>query len=139
MLDCYGCDRKILNDEMFILRFLNELPNALDMHVIKEPFLVPYDYNPDTWDNGGISAVVLIAESHISIHTFPGNGGYMSLDMFSCKEFDVESITELIKRTFKSRLIERNVIMRGTHFPKDKYTVAKLVLKQRKGLKKTLA
>jgi len=134
MLDCYNCDNKKLKNKSFILDFLKKFPLALGMHIIKEPFIVPYSSNPETWDNGGISAIVLIAESHIAIHTFPDNDGYMSLDMFSCKEFDIEKVISVISETFKPKMIEKNLIMRGTHFPKEKYLVSKIVLKQRKSL-----
>ena len=50
----------------------------------------------------GYSSFVMIAESHISIHTFP-ELGYFSFDCYSCKDFDhvavVDTIRELIPTT----------------------------------------
>lgn len=131
MLDCYGCDRSKLKDTKFILKFLNDTPNKLGMHIIKKPSIVSYDYNPKTWDNGGVSAVVIIAESHISIHTFPDNNGFMSLDMFSCKEFDIEKVISIINKEFHPKMIEKNLVMRGIHFPKEEYKLQKIIANQR--------
>ncbi len=55
------------------------------MTKIMPPYVFKYHGKvPEDW---GVSGFVLIAESHISIHTFPDRG-YLSLDIFSCKEFD---------------------------------------------------
>lgn len=132
MLDCYGCDREKLRDANCILKFLKQTPGKLDMHIIKEPSIVSYDENPETWDNGGVSAIVIIAESHISIHTFPDNDGFMSIDMFSCKEFDIEKVISIINEEFNPNMIEKNLIMRGTHFPKEDYKLQKIIASQRK-------
>ena len=45
-------------------------------------------HGPNPNDNG-ISGFVIIAESHISVHTFPGRD-YVNIDIFSCKSFDHE-------------------------------------------------
>ncbi len=134
MLDCYGCNEEKLKDAKFILKFLKNTPKKFGMHIIKEPFLISYDENPETWDNGGVSAIVIIAESHIAIHTFPGNDGFMSLDMFSCKEFNIEKIISIINKEFKPKMIEKNLVMRGTHFPKEEYKLQKIIVNQRKGI-----
>ena len=46
-----------------------------------------------------MSGIVLIAESHISVHTFPDRG-YVNIDIFSCKDFDASGSLEDVKRTF---------------------------------------
>ena len=65
-----------------------------------------------------MSGIVLIAESHISIHTFPEKN-YASVDIFSCKDFDVESTADIIASKFEAKTYEKNFLMRGRHFPKD--------------------
>lgn len=132
MLDCYGCDKEKLKNADFILKFLNDTVKKLDMHIIKEPSLISYDYNPETWDNGGVSAIVIIAESHISIHTFPENDGFMSLDMFSCKDFNIDKVISIVNKEFKPEMVEKNLVMRGTHFPKEDYKLQKIIASQRK-------
>ena len=58
-----------------------------------------YTYRGQTPGDWGVSGFVLIAESHISIHTFPDRG-YVNIDIFSCKEFDADASLEDVKRTF---------------------------------------
>ena len=41
------------------------------------------------------------------------------MDIFSCKEFDVESASDIIASKFEAKTYERNFMMRGRHFPKD--------------------
>lgn len=48
----------------------NDLPEILDMKKIITPYVIRFDGN-DKKDAGGYSGFVMIAESHISIHTFP--------------------------------------------------------------------
>ncbi|MCX8196829.1 MAG: adenosylmethionine decarboxylase [Candidatus Micrarchaeota archaeon] len=115
-LDMYGCNKKKLKDVNFIYNFLNELPEMIGMTKIMPPYTFTYSgLKPEDW---GVSGIVLIAESHISIHTFPEKN-FASVDIFSCKEFDVESGAEIIASKFEAKTYERNFMMRGRHFPKD--------------------
>ncbi|MGA2402898.1 MAG: S-adenosylmethionine decarboxylase, partial [Syntrophobacteraceae bacterium] len=82
-----------------------------------------------------VSGFVLIAESHISIHTFPDKQ-YMSIDMFSCKPFDTDMAVETIKSYFKIQKHEIKVLDRGQEFPNTVRESAQVVrmdrmLKQR--------
>lgn len=114
MLDGYGCDSAVLEDMSFIYNFLDEYPDRMDMTKIMPPYVFRYNGSvPEDW---GVSGFVLIAESHISIHTFPDKQ-YLSLDMFSCKPFDTEVALETIKKYFKVQKYEMKVLDRGQEFP----------------------
>lgn len=84
-LDLYLCNKKRLLDLDFIYKILDELPDLIGMHKISPPQVMIQHANPDTFDKGGISGFVLIAESHISVHTFVAQE-YVSIDIFSCKD-----------------------------------------------------
>ncbi len=114
ILDGYGCDRSRLEDINLIYNFLDEYPPEMDMTKIMPPYVFRYSGAvPEDW---GISGFVLIAESHISIHTFPDKG-YMSVDMFSCKYFDTQKAADTIKRYFDMQKYEMKVLDRGQEFP----------------------
>ncbi len=49
--------------------------------------------------NGGVSGVVILAESHITIHTWPENG-FAALDVFMCGECDPYKAIPVLKRAF---------------------------------------
>jgi S-adenosylmethionine decarboxylase len=134
MLDCYGCNEKKLRDFNFVLKFLDDLPDLIGMHKIAEPHAISYLGNPDSFDKGGISAVVIIAESHISIHTFPSHN-YMSVDIFSCKYFDVEKAIDFIVKSFEVKKFEKKLLNRGLEFPKEVSKAIKIVEKQRDKIK----
>lgn len=115
-LDMYGCNKKKLKDVNFVYNFLDELPNIIGMTKIMPPYTFSYSgLKPEDW---GVSGIVLIAESHISIHTFPEKN-FASVDIFSCKDFDIEATAELIISKFEAKTYEKNFAMRGRHFPKD--------------------
>ena len=64
---------------------------------------------PEDW---GISGFVMIAESHISIHTFPDRQ-YVNIDIFSCKDFDDKRAIDKIVETFDLEKIKVWIVDRG--------------------------
>jgi S-adenosylmethionine decarboxylase len=50
--------------------------------------------------NGGVSGVAVLAESHISIHTWPEHG-YAALDIFMCGNADPFKALEVLQHNFK--------------------------------------
>jgi len=63
----------------------------------------------------GISGFVLIAESHLSIHTFPARG-LVWADIFSCKGFDAERVVERVKSTFGLGDTRLHLLERGLEY-----------------------
>ena len=53
----------------------------------------------------------MIAESHISIHTFP-ELNYISFDCYSCKWFDTELVVEMFKKRFEVTKLDVQVTKR---------------------------
>ncbi len=62
--------------------------------------------------NGGVSGVVVLAESHISIHTWPENG-FAALDVFMCGECDPYKSIPVLKRAFKPGSVQVSETRRG--------------------------
>ena len=132
MLDGYGCDRSKLESETFVYRFLDEFPDDIGMTKIMQPSVLSYD-GPDS-SECGISGFVLIAESHVSIHTFPATG-YVSIDIFSCKSFDLEAAEREIVSRFDITRIDKNVLDRGVEYPRDMVLVGEIVDSERDSLR----
>jgi S-adenosylmethionine decarboxylase len=134
MLDGYGCDRSKLEDLSLIATFLDEYPEKMNMTKIMPPYVFRYNGTvPEDW---GVSGFVLIAESHISIHTFPEKH-YLSLDMFSCKPFDTQAAAETIKHYFDIQKCETNVLDRGQEFPNNIQASAQIVRMDRMLMQRT--
>ncbi len=115
-IDGYGGKKELLNDKELILSFLDELLEKLDMHALTEPQIT---LAPDNGmkDPGGYSAFVIIAESHISIHTFPRRE-FVSADVYTCRNgLNVVEIEQYFKDKFELQDIETNFIIRGTKYP----------------------
>lgn len=69
ILEAYGCPKDLLADLGLVSQTLDAYPAQLDMTKIMPPYV--FRYQGTVEDDWGVSGVVLIAESHISIHTFP--------------------------------------------------------------------
>ena len=60
----------------------------------------------------GVSGVAVLAESHISIHTWP-DAGYAALDVFMCGNADPDACVPVLREAFQAERVEVNEILRG--------------------------
>ena len=81
IIDGYHADSKKISDKSVVYDFLNKHPKDIEMTKLIEPQV--YVYRGEKKQDWGISGFVLIAESHISVHTFPDRE-YINIDIFSC-------------------------------------------------------
>ena len=115
-IDGYGGNREKLNDKELVLFCLNDLPALLGMKKLAEPEVYFAKGNSGK-DPGGWSGFVVIAESHISIHTFPARG-FLSADVYTCKNgVDRKIVGDYFKKQFGLQEMEENFIKRGTRYP----------------------
>ena len=110
VIDGYGCDPGQLADTEHVRRFLDAYPDAIGMTKISVPSVQTYRGPvPQDW---GVSGFVIIAESHISVHTFPDRA-YVNVDVFSCKEFDAAAALKEIRALFTMTRSNHWVLNRG--------------------------
>ncbi|MBM3940006.1 MAG: adenosylmethionine decarboxylase [SAR202 cluster bacterium] len=110
VIDGHGCDYQRLADPEHVRRFLDYYPDAIDMTKITVPTVYTYKGpKPEDW---GVSGFVIIAESHISVHTFPDRG-YVNIDVFSCKAFDVDKALAEVRSLFPMQEVRHWVLDRG--------------------------
>jgi S-adenosylmethionine decarboxylase len=60
----------------------------------------------------GVSGVAVLAESHISIHTWP-DIGYAALDVFMCGKADPDACIPVLREAFKAQRVEVSELLRG--------------------------
>ena len=105
LLELYKCDYEKLNDESFLRCSLNraaKFARATVLNLISNKF-----------ESQGVTAIALLAESHISIHTWP-ESNYSAVDIFTCgrnmlPELASQYLIEALKAEEHSlRVIERN-------------------------------
>ena len=118
MFDGYNANPELLADRDHLERLLRELPEKMGMHAISEPHVV--EVGPlNQKDPGGISGFVLIAESHISYHTFPKRG-FVTADVYTCQnDLDSERFTTELATLFGTTDYDTTVIARGTRYPSE--------------------
>ena len=105
LLELYGCDYEKLNDESFLRCTLNRAAKLAKATVLN---LISNKFEPQ-----GVTAIALLAESHISIHTWP-ESNYSAVDIFTCgqnmmpEQASQYLIKSLMAEEHTLRVIERN-------------------------------
>ena len=116
MIDGYGGSYDKLDDKDLVMSALTDLPNKLKMKKLSKPYVFKAVDN-EIKDPGGWSGFVVIAESHISVHTFPARK-FVSIDVYTCtNDIDCDFIKKYFKKLFKLKKIEENFVKRGTEYP----------------------
>lgn len=113
--DGYDCPIDRLSSQETVFKALNELPEKLGMHKLAEPVVYRAPGN-NSKDPGGYSGFVVIQESHISIHTFDKRG-FVSIDVYSCKDYDINKAVLYFNEVFAPQSTETNVVVRGKNYP----------------------
>lgn len=120
MVDAYACDEKALSDLNTLYKFLLTIPDLLGMKLLLKPVFAFCPGN-DAHDPGGWSGVTLINESHVSIHTFIKRH-FVTIDVYSCKEFDRKKALSVIQETFQTKDLEVYHEVRGKKYPEKNIT-----------------
>ena len=110
IIDGYGGEPVKMWDEEILRSFLAEYPSVLGMTTLCEPQVLTY--NCPKAEDSGVTGFVIIAESHISIHTFP-HRNFVSVDVYSCKAFDHDRALRDIKELFSLTEVRTWVLHRG--------------------------
>ncbi len=93
LAELFNCDEKCLNNLEWIENALLGAAKISRLTVINHFF---HEFSPY-----GISGVVIIAQSHLTIHTWP-EYGYAAVDIFTCCERDVRKSIDYLKEAFSA-------------------------------------
>ncbi|HEV2560724.1 MAG TPA: S-adenosylmethionine decarboxylase [Rhizomicrobium sp.] len=115
-LDGYGgCPQRLDNPDL-VKSALADLCRTLGMKALLGPVIASAPDN-NLKDPGGWSGFLVIAESHISIHTFPKRR-FLSADAYTCQAgLDTEAIVAFFTRTFALEEVETHFVKRGLRYP----------------------
>jgi S-adenosylmethionine decarboxylase len=123
VVDAFVADGQRLGDVAAIFDLLDTLPERIGMTKIAPPYVFRYSgVKPEDW---GVTGVVIIAESHISIHTFAEHKRF-HLDVFSCKPFDVDMVRERIGDLFGVTDFTAAVVHRIADQARDEWHVERI-------------
>ena len=115
-IDGFGGNPARLSSVEIVRNLLDRYPDEIGMTKISEPHV--FEYHGDKAEDWGVSGFVLIAESHIAIHTFPEHN-QVWVDIFSCKGFDEIPAIDRIVDTFELDATRINKLERGLEYPHD--------------------
>lgn len=113
-IDGYGGNKDLLGSDDLVRALLDRFPAEINMTKISEPYVIRYvGEKPEDW---GVTGFVIIAESHIAVHTFPDHG-YVWVDVFSCKEFEAQDAADRIIKAFELTHVTEKIHDRGLEYP----------------------
>ena len=112
LVDFFDCNVKFLNDRKIIEDCLSEAAIICGATIVEK---VIHQFNPH-----GISGVIVIAESHITIHTWPENN-FVAIDLFTCGDcLNADKAISYLKNTFNAKDLKTQNIKRGLFSEIDK-------------------
>ncbi len=104
----YGCDFNAINNVEYVRNHMCEAAIKIGATVLGEKF---HQFSPQ-----GVSGTVVIAESHLSIHTWPEKG-YVAVDIFTCGGLEPNIGFEYLGEVLKAKTGRVQEILRG--LPED--------------------
>ena len=105
ILDLFGCSIKMLEKVEIVEKIMDEVVSEVNFSEIKRGF---HQFKPY-----GVTGFILLAESHLSIHTWPEKKS-VAVDIFSCDsdKNKVEKAFKLIIKKFKPKNYRKVIIER---------------------------
>ncbi|MEO1653278.1 MAG: adenosylmethionine decarboxylase [Bacteroidota bacterium] len=95
LVEFYNCDEKRLNDAAWMEETMQEATRRSGATIVGSHF---HTFNPH-----GVSGVIIIAESHLSVHTWP-EYGYAAVDIFTCGDtLDADQAFEYLKEGLQAK------------------------------------
>lgn len=105
ILELYGCPSPILDDPRTVSKVMTQAVQASGATMIK-PFF--HQFAPQ-----GVSGVIIISESHFSIHTWP-EYGYAAIDVFTCGQvIDMNLAVEVLRQGLQADSMQKMMLSRG--------------------------
>ncbi len=114
VVDFYDCPPEKLTNTSNLIKILKDAAKAAKVEVIGE-FSKKFDLH------GGVSAILIIKESHLSIHTWP-EYGYAAIDIYTCgKSIDPWKALEIIQTKLQPNSVSIMEVKRGVMINKKTY------------------
>ncbi len=105
LAEYFNCDKELLNDPQKLEQFMQEAAKKANATVVLSSFR--------TFEPFGVSGVVIVAESHLAIHTWP-EYGFAAVDFFTCGDTSNPwKAHEFLKSVLKPSHTEEKEVLRG--------------------------
>ena len=105
IIDFYKCDKDIISNSDLVKSIFVKASELSQATIVSQKF---HEFSPY-----GLTGVLVITESHISIHTWPEHG-YIAVDVFSCcNKIDHKRLINTLKFEFGSKKVRTKRLKRG--------------------------
>lgn len=104
LIDAWRCSPALLDDVDVVRDAVERAVEAAGATMVELDF--------HRFASQGVTAVALLAESHLAVHTWPERG-YFAADLFSCGTGDVERAVEILRESFAAGEVRVQMILRG--------------------------
>lgn len=106
LIEIYGVGMECLKEKADVQKVLNGAVEAAKATKVSESF---HQFSPF-----GVSGVIVIEESHFTIHTWP-EYGYAAIDFFTCGvSIDCQKAVDYLKQAFQTKEVEVQYLKRGS-------------------------
>jgi S-adenosylmethionine decarboxylase len=108
MLELYGCDQEKINSR----KFLHQVVKA----AVKKAGLTNLGSRFHQFEPHGVTGFTLLAQSHISLHTWP-EYGYLVLDIFTCgDQAQADQLSDYFLKRLHPRRVNHQVMRKGFQY-----------------------
>lgn len=115
LIELHGCEPSILDDIDVITDLLVRAANMMCVTILN---VMAHKFQPQ-----GVTAIVMIAESHLSIHTWPEHQ-YAAVDVFTCNGAIPDEVQSCIAETLKASQVTAVEIRRGVLSPERQHVLS---------------
>ena len=104
LLDLYDCDVGVLDDVDAIREVMCDAADAMGAHILGKTF---HRFQPQ-----GVSGVLLLGESHLSVHTWP-ESAYAAADAYTCGDVDPSQTISPFRDSLRASSLTVTRLLRG--------------------------
>jgi len=104
LVELRDCRSSFLDDETHVVAIMRAGAEAARATVMQA---VVHHYAPQ-----GVAGVLLLAESHMSVHTWPEHA-YVSVDVYTCGDCDPDAAIPVLAEGFGAAQVEVTRVVRG--------------------------
>ena len=115
LIEFRGCEGPVLNDSSALQALMERAVVAAQATIVNSVF--------HTFAPQGVTGVVVVEESHFSVHTWPEHG-YVAVDVYTCGECHPQRAREVLREGLAATSVEWMLIERGLGLPAGDIRIA---------------
>jgi S-adenosylmethionine decarboxylase len=106
VVDAHGCDPDALRSPAILRTVFNDVVGSLGLTPVGQPMWHVFP------GEGGVTGITMLAESHLSVHTYP-ESGFAAFDLYCCRPHGEWPWKEKLASTLGARKVDVRVMRRG--------------------------